>query len=173
MKLYLVRHGEAKSKNDDPQRTLTADGLQEVRQVGQFLRPLALDVHAIWHSPKARAQQTAQALAPAVAAGAEFMEKRNLAPDDDVDDIAREIEAMPENLMIVGHLPFLEKLASKLICGREQCLSLDFKRSAVVALERPAPGEPWVLAWMITPEIIKQAPTAAHTPRAAPKAAAK
>jgi phosphohistidine phosphatase len=169
MKLYLVRHGQAKSKSDDPQRALTADGLQEVRQVGQFLRPLALDVHAIWHSPKARAQETAQALAPAVAAGAEFMEKRGLAPDDDVDDIAREIEAIPENLMIVGHLPFLEKLASKLTCGLEQCLSLDFKRSAVVALERQAPGEQWVLAWMITPEIIKQPATAPRPAKAAAK----
>jgi phosphohistidine phosphatase len=155
MKLYLVRHGEAKAKDEDPQRALTSDGLEQVKQVGQFLRPLGLCVHAIWHSGKARAKQTAQALAPAVGAGAQLVEKPGLAPDGGVDDIACEIESLQDDLMIAGHLPFLEKLVSTLLCGREDCLSLDFRRAAVVALERQAPDEPWILAWMITPEIIK------------------
>ncbi len=97
------------------------------------------------------------------------MEKHGLAPDDDVDDIAREIQSLHEDLMIAGHLPSLEKLASMLTCGREGCLALDFKRAAVVALERQATDEPWVLEWMITPEIIKQPASAARPSKAASK----
>lgn len=169
MKLYLMRHGEAKAKDEDPQRGLSSDGLEQVLQVGKFLRPLGLAVNAIWHSGKARAQQTAQALAPAVGAGAEPLEKRGLGPDDDVDNIAREIEALNQDLMIAGHLPFLEKLASTLLCGREGRLAVDFKRATVVALERQAPHEPWVLEWMVTPEIIKQPSVATRPSKTASK----
>ena len=66
MRVYLVQHGESKSEEEDPQRRLTDKGIGEVQNVADFLRPLKLTVDAIWHSDKARAQQTGELLAGAV-----------------------------------------------------------------------------------------------------------
>ena len=44
MRIYLVQHGEAKSEEEDPRRTLTDNGIGEVQKVAEFLRPLALAV---------------------------------------------------------------------------------------------------------------------------------
>ena len=63
MRVYLVQHGESKSEEEDPQRRLTVKGIGEVQNVADFLRPLKLAVDAIWHSDKARAQQTGELLA--------------------------------------------------------------------------------------------------------------
>ena len=69
MHVYLVQHGEAKSEEEDPQRRLTDKGIGEVQNVAKVLRPLKLAVDAIWHSDKARAQQTEELLAGTVWAG--------------------------------------------------------------------------------------------------------
>jgi phosphohistidine phosphatase len=37
MKLYLVQHGKAKSKEEDPDRPLSMDGLEETKKVASFL----------------------------------------------------------------------------------------------------------------------------------------
>jgi len=66
MHVYLVQHGEAKSEEEDPQRRLTDKGIGEVQNVAKVLRPLKLAVDAIWHSGKARAQQTGELLAGTV-----------------------------------------------------------------------------------------------------------
>jgi broad specificity phosphatase PhoE len=70
MRIYLVQHGEAKSEEEDPRRTLTDKGVGEVQKVAEFLRPLTLAVDTVWHSGKARAQQTAELLAEALGAQA-------------------------------------------------------------------------------------------------------
>jgi len=68
MRVYLMQHGESKSEEKDPQRRLTDKGIGEVQTVVDFLRPLKLAVDAVWHSGKARAQQTGELLAEAVGA---------------------------------------------------------------------------------------------------------
>ena len=44
------------------------------------------------------------------------------------------------DLMIVGHLPFLEKLASFLVCGDEGAKAVMFRYSAIVCLEKKESG---------------------------------
>ena len=82
MRIYLVQHGEAKSEQEDPRRTLTDKGIAEVQKVAEFLRPLTLAVDAIWHSGKARAQQTAERLAEALGAQARIVAREGLGPKD-------------------------------------------------------------------------------------------
>ena len=69
MQIYLVQHGEAKPEEIDPQRRLTESGARAVQNVADFLRTSGgLKVDAIWHSGKARAQQTEELLRPATRA---------------------------------------------------------------------------------------------------------
>jgi len=56
--------------------------------------------------------------------------------------------------MIVGHLPFLARLASYLVMGSEEPPLVRFRYGGVVCLERTGEGEPWMVSWMIVPECI-------------------
>ncbi len=165
MRLYLVQHGEAKSKDADPERHLTEKGLRDVEKVAAFLKPLGLSAGAVWHSGKARARQTAETLAQAVTADATLrssplrstrggaVERPGLAPDDPVEPVKEELARAEADIMIVGHLPFLGKLASLLVAGSESAGVVAFRNAGVVCLER-GEGGAWRTTWALIPEIL-------------------
>ena len=94
MRVYLIQHGQSKPEEEDPQRRLTAKGIGEVQNVAEFLRPLKLAVDAIWHSDKARAQQTGELLAEAILARDRVVQREGLGPKDQV---ATTKEALEQN----------------------------------------------------------------------------
>ena len=55
--------------------------------------------------------------------------------------------------MIVGHLPFLEKLASFLICRDEGSKAVLFRYSAILCLVKTGP-ERWAVDWFLKPEMV-------------------
>ena len=63
MQIYLVQHGLAKSKEEDPARALTPAGREEVERVARAAAAAGVRPAAILHSGKTRAQQTAEAFA--------------------------------------------------------------------------------------------------------------
>ena len=153
MKLYLVQHAKAASEQQDPQRSLTAEGKEDMQKVAAFIKPLNLDLYAIWHSGKKRAVQTAEVLAGAVSVRGGIMQRDRLGPNDDVSALRDELAAMDEDVMIVGHLPFLSRLASLLLTGLESGDTVTFRNAGIVCLER---GEDklWHICWVVTPEIL-------------------
>jgi phosphohistidine phosphatase len=153
MRVYLIQHGEAKSKEEDPERPLTDKGRADVRKMAGFLRPLHLRVRAVWHSGKARAAQTAEELASAVASEEGVVRRDGLSPLDDVGGVCDEVRRSEGDLMIVGHLPFLSRLAAALLTGRESPEPVAFRNSGVVCLQRAAAGA-FQLAWIITPDML-------------------
>jgi hypothetical protein len=58
MGVYLVRHGEAKSEAEDPERSLTARGEEETRQISGATRRLGTLPSKIYHRGKKRVEQT-------------------------------------------------------------------------------------------------------------------
>jgi len=150
MKLYLVQHGEAKSEAEDPQRSLTDQGRREVEQVAQAASRLRLHPSKIYHSGKLRAMQTAEILANALRSPVEATPGLN--PNDDVRDWADRVSRVKEDLLFVGHLPFLEKLASLLITGDESARPVLFQYGAIVCLEQRGSGR-WGVRWILTPEM--------------------
>ena len=164
MLLCLVQHGEARPKEEDPDRHLTARGRADVRRVAEFLAPLGLRVAAIWHSGKARAAETAELLGraaigkagPAIRSDEGVVLHEGLSPDDDIGPIRKELERAEGDLMLVGHLPFLSRLASRLLAGDESVEVVAFQRGGVVCLERSADGR-WRVAWALTPHLLASA----------------
>lgn len=152
MKIYLVRHGEAVSSEVDPKRPLSEQGLVDVRKVASFIRPLKISVEHIWHSGKLRAAQTAEIMT-GVVVGKDYSAHESLGPNDDVTNIADEIEAYDTDLMIVGHLPFLAYLASLLVAGKETANVVAFDAGSIACLNRSDSGR-WQIEWMITPELL-------------------
>jgi phosphohistidine phosphatase len=55
--------------------------------------------------------------------------------------------------MLVGHMPFMARLASVLLAGDAVTLTVSFRPGSVVCLEE-GDDEAWDIAWMIRPELI-------------------
>jgi phosphohistidine phosphatase len=153
MKLYLVQHAKAASKDADPQRPLTGEGRRDVQKVAAFIKPLNLSVDFLWHSGKTRAAQTAQALAEVVEVRTETAAHDGLAPNDDVVALKDELASNEHDVMIVGHLPFLSKLASLLLAGNESAGTVAFRQGGIVCLEQPAEDQ-WQINWIVVPELL-------------------
>jgi phosphohistidine phosphatase len=153
VRVYLVQHGQSKSEEEDPQRRLTDKGIGEVQNVADFLRPLEFGAAAVWHSGKARAQQTAELLAEAVSARDRVVQREGLGPKDQVATTKQALEKTGGDVMIVGHLPFLGKLVALLVTGSEGNEIVEFQFGSVVCLERRDHGK-WKVAWMITPALV-------------------
>ena len=151
MKLYLVQHGEAKSEAEDPERPLTFKGEEETRKISAAAKRLGIGPSRIYHSGKKRAEQTAGIIAKALDLPAQLAQGLN--PNDVVHPWAEWISREAEDLMIVGHLPFMEKLGSFLVCGDEGAKAVLFRYSAIVCLVKKEPGR-WAVDWVLKPEMV-------------------
>jgi phosphohistidine phosphatase len=66
MALYLVQHGRARPKSEDPLQGLSEEGAADVRRIAEVAAHYCVRVSVILHSGKARAAQTASILAAAL-----------------------------------------------------------------------------------------------------------
>jgi phosphohistidine phosphatase len=154
VRVYLIQHGEAKPPEPDAEPVLTENGRRDVEKTADFLRPLGITLDAVWHSVKTRAQQTAEIFASAVSTQNGVQQRDGLKPNDPVAPVKHAIEQAAGDLMIVGHLPFLGKLASLLVTGDETKPTVTFQNGCVVCMERQ-PEQGWTVAWMIVPGLFK------------------
>ncbi len=152
MKLYLVQHAKAASKEADPQRSLTEEGRRDIQKVAEFIKSLNLSVDYLWHSGKTRALQTAEILAEVVEV-AEMSAHDGLAPNDDVSTLRDEIISDRQDIMIVGHLPFLPKLTSLLLTNSQSSNPVAFKNGGIVCLDYSDDNQ-WQLSWIIAPALL-------------------
>ena len=153
MKVYLIQHAEAKSKEEDPQRPLSDQGKKNIQKISAYAAKMNLSIAEIWHSDKLRAQQTAAIFAKALGMTGRVKECLGLAPNDNVMDLSDQLMSREENIAIIGHLPFLGKLSCLLLCGSETAHIINFKMGGIVCLHKDDLHN-WTLDWMITPEIV-------------------
>lgn len=154
MKLYLVQHGEAVSAEVDPGRPLTGKGREDARKVAGFLKAAGITVDVIWHSAKRRAIETAGIFEEALGPGGGSVQKEGLAPNDPAEPVLSAVEAENRDIMLVGHLPFLQKLASMALSGNGSYETIRFIMAGAVCLEREGYGS-WRIGFMITPDLLK------------------
>ena len=151
MKLFLMQHGEARSEAEDPKRSLTVRGEEETKRISGAAKRLGIRPSRIYHSGKKRAEQTASIVAKALGLSAQLGQGLN--PNDDIRSWVERISKETEDLMIVGHLPFLEKLASVLVCGEGGAKAVLFRYSAILCLERKELGS-WAVNWLLKSEMV-------------------
>jgi phosphohistidine phosphatase len=145
MKLYLIQHGEAKSEVEDPERSLTARGEKEITSVSKAATGLNIRPSKIYHSGKMRAKQTAEIIANGLKIPNPSVQSvQGLNPNDEIHPWAE--------LMLVGHLPFLERLTSFLLCGNENARLVLFRNGAIVCLNQKE-DKGWAIRWILTPEM--------------------
>jgi phosphohistidine phosphatase len=153
MLLYLVQHAEARREEEDPNRDLTAKGREDVGRVARWAGKSDLGLSRIYHSGKTRALSTAAILADSLKVAQGVTAAEGLAPLDDPAIWAGRLAAVTEDLLLVGHLPHLGRLASLLLCGDPEKSLVNFKMGGMVCLRRAASGS-WGVEWMLAPEII-------------------
>lgn len=151
MRVYLVQHAEAMSEEQDPDRPLTDLGRKHTEWVAELAAKLDVEVEQIRHSGKTRARQTAEILGEALKSGDGVVAVSGLGPLDDVEPVAEELGKASGSLMLVGHLPFMERLAGHLLTGDAHQPVIDFTNAGIVCLERKV--ERWQTMWIVTPEI--------------------
>ena len=148
MKVYLVQHAHAKSKDEDAQRGLSDTGRETITKLSEYAKKLKISVSEIRHSDKLRAKETAKILANRLGLSDKTKESIGLAPNDDVKPLRDELLERTEDIMIVGHLPFLGKLASLILCGSKEKDIISFKMNSIVCLNKDESNK-FSIEWML------------------------
>jgi phosphohistidine phosphatase SixA len=152
MKLYLVRHGHAAQTMIDP--GLSEEGADAVRRMAEHLSRVVAPVE-IRHSVKRRARETAEIFGPLI--GVPTEETVGLLPHDPVEALAEEVAFTPDDLMIVSHLPWLDRMMTALAFPNGGGDRIVMTPGSAVMLERAdvRPGEAlWWIRWFVTPEVM-------------------
>ncbi len=152
MALFLVRHGRSLSKDIDPDQGLSKEGILEVKQIANAVKHYGIHVSRIEHSGKKRAQQTADIFASVLNPKNGVQERSGLKPMDDVISLANEISSK-DNLMLVGHLPFMSKLASYLMTGSTDTPVFGFQNSGTLCMDQDTDTRTWIIKWALIPHI--------------------
>jgi phosphohistidine phosphatase len=152
MALYLVQHGKSLSKDVDPDQGLSKEGTAETKRIAQVARDYRVPIARIKQSGKKRARQTAEIFAGALNPAGGVEEVSGLKPLDDVTTFAATIDAAADT-MLVGHLPFMERMTSYLVTGSADKPVFKFQNSGIVCLEKDPESGSWVIVWTLMPKI--------------------
>ena len=153
MRIYLTQHGQAIPKEVDHDRPLTEQGREDVQRLAHFLGNAGVQVGQVLHSGKTRAEQTAAILAEALMPEGHPQAHAGLGPKDPLEQVSPEIAFWSVDTLIVGHLPYLGRLASLLLISDPDRPTLAFQPGSMACFEKDLEGH-WVTAWMIRLEIL-------------------
>ncbi|NEX20293.1 phosphohistidine phosphatase SixA [Thiorhodococcus mannitoliphagus] len=155
MHLYLAQHGLAVPEDVDPERPLSPQGRTDIERLAARLGRARIVVEPVLHRSKTRAAQTAKILAGPLRASAAPQARGGLKPNDPVEALASEIADWSADTLIVGHLPFVGRLAAHLLVADANQALLAFQPGSLACLERDADGH-WRLAGMLRPELLTE-----------------
>lgn len=153
MALYLVQHGKSLSKELDPEQGLSEEGYAEVNRIAKEAAGYGVRPSAIRHSGRKRARQTAEIFAGALLG--EMSKTGPISGIDPLDDVVAVANTLQtgDNFMLVGHLPFMERLTGFLITGSAERLVLKFRNGGIVCLDKEPGARWWFIKWTLTPGI--------------------
>lgn len=154
MKLYLLQHGDAVPESVSPDRPLSEKGRLDMRRLAKFVGWSAVKVNRVFHSGKSRARQSAEIVASEVTDHGVPEVMAGLNPNDPVAPLVEQVDGGAEDTLLVGHMPFLGRLAAQLVCGNQEISVIAFRPGTLVCLERDDSGR-WAVAWMLRPELIQ------------------
>lgn len=150
MAIYLVQHGISLSKDQDPEKGLSEAGKEQSKLIAGVGYHYQIQVYKIVHSGKKRARQTAEIFKTSLHLDGELEQIAGISPMDDVHAFADRVNDF-ENCMIVGHLPFMERLVSLLTCKDADQQVYRFQNSGIVCMDHE--GDNWFIKWTLNPNI--------------------
>ena len=161
MTIYILRHGIAVERGTagykrDADRPLTPKGERRLWQITEAMERMELSFDLILSSPYLRARQTAEIVAEAFKPEKRLELCDELAADAEPKDAIRFLRALdpaPENVLLVGHEPYLSQLVSLLVAGDTGC-GIELKKGGLCKLrtESLKPGRCATMEWLLTPK---------------------
>jgi len=152
MALYLVQHGKSLPKDVDPDQGLADEGIAETKRIAEVARGYKVNVSLIKQSGKKRARQTAEIYADTLNPAGGIEAVSGLKPLDDVAAFAVSLDAAA-NTMLVGHLPFMERMTAYLVTGSADKPIFKFQNSGIVCFDKDPESGLWLLVWTLMPKI--------------------
>jgi phosphohistidine phosphatase len=160
MNLYVLRHGIAVEPGmpgceKDSERPLTPKGRHQLRQIAAAMKKMDLRFDLILSSPFLRAKQTAEIIAESLTRKKQLAFSDALTPDGNPKALIRqltELKPLPENILFVGHEPYLSQLIALLTAG-ETGVAIELKKGGLGKLEAEflLYGRCAKLVWLLTP----------------------
>lgn len=151
MKFYLVRHGEAVPPEVDPEKPLSPEGRKEIEKIARHLGEKSFPLGLILHSQKLRAKQTAEIMDKYIVPGVSFLKEHpQMAPNDPIGPALERALNEGQDVMLVGHLPYLQKFLSNLVTGNENNEIVHYAAGTVVCLAESNGGN-WMIEWVMSP----------------------
>ena len=148
--VVLMRHAEPVSSMEDSARPLSVQGRRQAELMASWIALSDAGIVEVRSSDRLRARQTAEALGRRLdLSPGRIREWKALAPDADPSVAASDLESDPRNVVLVGHLPHVERLASVLLAGDPVAFRMQLGHAAAVVVVRE--GERWTLRTVIAP----------------------
>jgi phosphohistidine phosphatase len=165
MNLYFLRHAKAgphrnKIWKPDSKRPLTAEGEKQACKVAEGILAMELEFDLILTSPYARAFRTAE-LAAETLKNDKLVTTENLVSEGSPEKLIAEINekySSVENILLVGHEPYMTRVMSTLLTGNG-ALRIDFKKAGLAKLSIEGQLEfakCACLHWILTPRQVSQ-----------------
>jgi phosphohistidine phosphatase len=139
MNLFILRHGKAADRGPkwrpDSTRPLTREGEKKMFAAARGIHSLKLSFDLILTSPYLRAFRTAEILGE-VFEPKKVFETKNLIPEAEpravIDEINENFSGLGQ-IVLVGHEPFLSRLISMLLSGRDD-VSIELRKGGFCKL---------------------------------------
>jgi phosphohistidine phosphatase len=161
MNLYVMRHGLAAEPDSaqysrDSDRPLTPKGERKLWKITSALEELEISFDWILSSPYLRARQTAEIVAEGLGLLKKLQITETLTPAGSAKKLIETIhqrETAPDDVLVVGHEPYLSELISLLVSG-ERPIAVTMKKGSLCKLttELLEFGQCASLEWLLTPK---------------------
>lgn len=152
MNLYLCRHGEYLLDPKQSDYGLTLQGQEDIAKIACFFKQqIKNSLAAIYHSSKLRTQQTAEIIHQTLAQNIPLMSLTSLHPLAPLEPVIEQLLTEKNDILFVTHLPFIQRLVSKLLLDDEYKNLLNLPVGCLVKLEFH--DRQWSLAWLVNPEL--------------------
>ncbi len=158
MEIYLMQHGPALPKDQDPEEGLGPDGEARIHASGKALKMMGVAFDAILSSPKKRSKQTAAIVAEEVGflleKIVETTKVKAMAPPEETVQALSELSGA-ERVLIAGHLPSLAEVASFLLTeGSKAAVQFEMGGCCRIDVEE-LPSHAGRLRWHLIPDQLK------------------
>jgi phosphohistidine phosphatase len=160
MNIYILRHGIAAEPGTpgiktDAERPLIPKGERRLRAAAAAMRKMELSFDLILSSPYLRARQTAEIIAEELKLKKRLELSDALVPSGNAKNLVRQLnewQPAPENVLLVGHEPYLSRLIALLATGNAGA-TVEMKKGALCKLEAEELefGHCATLVWLLTP----------------------
>ena len=158
MEIYLMQHGPAMPKDQDPDEGLSPEGKDRIHAGGQALKKMGVTFDAILSSPKKRSRQTAAIVAEEVGFPVERIVEtkkvKAMTPPEETVQALSELSGA-ERVLIAGHLPSVAELASFLLTeGSKATVQFEMGGCCLIEVDE-LPTHSGRLRWYLAPSQLK------------------